>query len=275
MRTLWKGSISFGLVNIPIRMYVASKEKELSFVLLHKKDLSEIRFARVCKNEEKEVPWSEIVKGYEYEKGDYVVMNDEDFEAVNLKKNKTIEIIGFVNENEIDTVYYVKPYFLEPDKNADMPYRLLREALKKSKKVGLAKFIFKNKEHLAIVKVHGNMMILNQLRYEAEILQAAELKVPKALEKTEAKELGIALKLIDHMTQSFTPEKYKDTYTEELKSIIKKKSKGKPIHPKTGEPKIPKVHDIMALLKASLEEKPPAKAKKSPLKTVVKKSRSA
>jgi len=263
MRTLWTGAISFGLVNIPIRMYTATKDKELSFVLLHKKDLSEIRFARVCKVEEKEVPWSEIVKGYEYDKGDYVVMNDEDFESANLKKNKTIEIINFIHEDEIDTIYYVKPYFLEPDKNASIAYSLLREALKKSKKVGLAKFIFKNKEHLAVIKAHGDMIILNQLRYETELLNGKDLDLPKAIGKTEHKELDVALKLIDHLTVPFTPEKYKDTYTEVLKTIIKQKSKGKTVHPKTEEPKPTKVHDIMSLLKASLEKSPAEKKKKS------------
>ncbi len=267
MRTLWKGAISFGLVNIPIRMFTASKEKELSFTLLHKKDLSQIRFARICKSEEKEVPWSEIVKGYEYESGNYVVMTDEDFEEANLKKSKTIEILNFINEDEIDTIYYVKPYFLEPDKNAEMPYSLLREALKKSKKVGLAKFVFKNKEHLAVIKAHGNMIVLNQLRYQTELLDADDLNLPKALGKAENKELEIALKLIEHLTVPFTPEKYTDTYTDELKSIIKQKSKGKPVHPKTSEPTPTKVHDIMSLLKASLEEGPtPKKKKASPVK---------
>ncbi|MBA2728320.1 MAG: Ku protein [Parachlamydiaceae bacterium] len=277
MRTIWTGAISFGLVNIPIRMYTATKDKELSFVLLHKKDLSQIRFARICKAEEKEVPWSEIVKGYEYDKGNYVVMNDEDFASANLKKSKTIEIINFINEDEIETLYYVKPYFLEPDKNAVMAYSLLREALKKSKKVGLAKFVFKNKEHLAVIKAHGNMIILNQLRYETELVKASDLDIPKALGKTESKELEIALKLIDHMTAPFTPEKYKDTYTEDLKNIIKQKSKGKTVHPKTDEPKPTKVHDIMSLLKASLEEKPTPKKKKSesPKPKVVKKARVA
>ena len=136
MRALWKGSISFGLVNIPVKMYVASREREFKFVMLHKKDLSQIRYARICKTEDKEVPWEDIVKGYEYAPGEFVVLNDEDFKKANLTKSKTIEIIDFVKEDEIDTVYYSKPYFLEPEKNADKPYILLREALKKSKKSG-------------------------------------------------------------------------------------------------------------------------------------------
>src|ERR1043165_609616 len=129
MRSIWKGALSFGLVNIPVHMYTASREKEISFVLLHKKDLSEIRYARICKTEDKEVPWNEIVKAYEYEKGDYVVLDDKDFEKANLKKTKTIEIVNFVSEDEVDPVYYVKPYFLEPDKNSENPYGLLRNEI--------------------------------------------------------------------------------------------------------------------------------------------------
>ncbi len=128
MRPVWKGALSFGLVNIPVRMYSAAREKELSFVLLHKKDLSQVRYARICKAEEKEVPWEEIVKGYEYEKGDFVVIKDEDFEKANLKKTKSVEIVSFAEGEEIDSLYYVKPYFLEPEKGAEKAYSLLRGA---------------------------------------------------------------------------------------------------------------------------------------------------
>lgn len=246
-------------------MYTAAREKELSFVLLHKKDLSAIRFARVCKTEEKEVPWSEIVKGYERDDGEYVVMKDEDFENANLKKNKTVEILNFIHEDEIDPLYYVKPYFLEPDKNADMPYSLLREALRSSKKVGLAKFVFKNKEHLAVIKTYENLIVLIQLRYQSELLQPTDLNLPKPLGKSENRELEIALKLIDQLTVPFAPEEYKDTYIEELKKIIKQKSKGQLVHPKSKEPAT-KVHDIMSLLKASLEESASRAPKKKPVK---------
>lgn len=253
MRSIWKGALSFGLVNIPVQMYTASHEKEISFVLLHKKDLSQIRYARICKTEDKEVPWSEIVKGYEYEKGDFVVLKDEDFEKANLKKTKTIEIMNFINEDEVDSIYYTKPYFLEPDKNAEKAYALLREALKKSKKVGLARYVLRNREHLAVVKIHKNMLIINELRYENELV-LPDLKIP-AEAKTNAKEVDIAIKLIDHLTIPFKPQQYKDTYTEEIKHIIKQKSKGRPIHPKEEKPKSTKVHDIMSLLQASLEKK--------------------
>lgn len=262
MRAIWKGSISFGLVNIPVQMYTASQAKEISFVLLHKKDMSEIRYARICKNEDKEVPWKDIVKGYEYEKGDFVVLEDKDFEKANLKKTKTIEIINFLDEEEIDTVYYVKPYYLEPGKQAEKAYGLLRDALKKSKKVGLARYVLRNREHLAVIKFHENMLVLNELRYENELLKPEDLKLPEA-GKPNPKELEMAIQLIDQLTVPFEPQKYKDTFTEEIKQIIKQKAKGRPIHPKTEEPAPSKVHDIMSLLQASLEKKPAKKTTKS------------
>lgn len=260
MRALWKGALSFGLVNIPVHMYTASQEKEISFTLLHKKDLSEIRYARVCKVEDKEVPWDEIVKGYEYEKGDFVILDDKDFEKANLKKTKTIEIINFIKEDEVDSIYYVKPYYLEPDKNSENAYSILREALKKSKKVGLAKYVLRNREHLAVIKVHDDMIILNELRYENELLRAIDLKIPP-LGKSTRKEINIAVQLIEQLTVPFKPKKFKDTYAEEIKQIIKQKAKGRPIHPKTQEARPSKVHDLMSLLEASLESNKKASKK--------------
>lgn len=254
-RAMWKGAITFGLVNIPVRMYTATEEHELSFTLLHKKDLSQIRYARICQTEGKEVPWSEIVKGYEYESGHFVVMTDEDFEKANPKKNKSLEIVNFVEESDIDSVYYVKPYFLEPDKNAENAYSLLREALKKSKKVGIARYVLRNKEHLAVVKLHGDVIILNEMRYADELRLPEDLKIPAA-SKASVKEVGVAVQLINQLTVPFKPEKYKDSYTEEIKQVVRKKSKGKLVHVKAEPVKSSKVSDIMSLLKASLEEKP-------------------
>jgi DNA end-binding protein Ku len=268
MRSIWKGALSFGLVNIPVHLYTGSHEKEISFVLLHKKDHSEIRYARICKTEEKEVPWSEIVKAYEYEKGDYVIMEDEDFEKANLKKTKSIEIIQFIHEDEIDSIYYVKPYYLEPDKNADKAYGLLRDALKKSKKVGLAKFVLRNREHLGVLKIHENMLVLNELRYETELLRTADLNLPE-IGTSNKKEMDMAVQLIEQLTSPFEPQAYKDTYTEEIKEIIEQKSKGRLVHAKSEKPKYTKVHDIMSLLKASLDnqKKPAKKPPKKSIKT--------
>ncbi len=264
MRSIWKGALSFGLVNIPVHMYTASRQNEISFVMLHKKDLSLIRYARICKTEEKEVPWNEIVKGYEISNGDYVVFDEKDFEKANQKKTKTIEILHFIEEDEIDTVYYAKPYYLEPDKNAEKAYVLLREALQKSKKVGLAKYILRNREHLAVVKIHEDIIILNELRYENELIQAKDLKIPGP-GKLNKKEVDVAIQLIDQLTVPFKPKEYKDTFEEELKKIIRQKAKGRPVHPKEKEPRPSKVHDIMSLLQASLEEtgKPKKKTRKT------------
>lgn len=261
MRSIWRGSLSFGLVNIPVRLYTASHDKELKFILLHNKDHSEIRYARMCKNENKEVPWSEIVKGFEYKKGDFVVLDDEDFKNVNVHKTKTIEILNFIEESEVNSVYFVKPYYLEPDKNANHAYALLREALYKSKKVGLAKFVLRNREHLGIVKPHEDFLILNELRYSSEFVQPKDLEIPPLEKKLNAKEVDIALKLIDQLTTPFNPRDYTDTYVDEVKEMIERKAKGRPVHPKAAPSKVTKLHDVMSLLQASLEKKPRKKAK--------------
>lgn len=255
MHSIWKGSISFGLVNIPVHMFSGSKERELKFVLLHKKDNSQIRYARICKLEDKEIPWNEIVKGYEYEKDKFVIMEDKDFEKANLKKTQTIEIVSFVDQDEINSVYYVKPYFLKPDKGATKAYEILLAALKKSKKVGIARYVIKNHEHLAVIKPFENGLVLNELRYSDELMKIKEMDLPSAA-KIPAKETDMAVKLIDQLTTHFKPEKYEDLYTEEIKQIIKKKAKGRLVKPKEvkSKAKPSKVHDIMELLQASLEK---------------------
>lgn len=255
MRSIWKGAISFGLIHIPVRLYTASRSRELKFKMLHKQDLSEIRYVRICKADGKEVPWEDIVKGYEYSDGDYVVLTEEDFEQANLKKTRSIEILDFTDENQIDTMYYETPYYLEPEKGAVNAYILLREALKRSKKVAVGHFVFRHHEHLGVIKPHGNILVLNQLRYESEIVNPKGLNVP---EKSAAskKEIDIALELIDQLTKPFKPEEYSDTYTDEVKAIIEqRKAKGPKVKVKKGEvPKSPKVQDIMSLLKGSLEQ---------------------
>jgi DNA end-binding protein Ku len=211
MRAIWTGALSFGLVNIPVRLYSATSGTGLEFDMLHKKDLSPIRYARVCRADGKEVPYEEIVKGYEYKKGDYVVLTDEDFKKAAPRRTKTVDIFDFVKEDEIDSVYFEKPYYLEPDKGAGKAYSLLREALKKSKKVGLAKFVLRNKEHLAVIKPFGKVVVLNQLRFNDEIRPPEGLDLPGE-KVAKGKEIEIALALIDHLTSHFKPEDYKDDY---------------------------------------------------------------
>lgn len=253
MRALWKGSLSFGLIHIPIKLYSATQDHGINFDMLHKKDLSPIRYIRICKSDGKEIPYKDIVRGYQYQKGDYVILTEEDFKHVEVKKSKSIDIIDFVDESEIDSIYYEKPYYLEPDKGADKAYILLREALKKSAKVGIAYYVFHHRGHIGVLKNYNQALILNQLRYNSEINKPAQLHIPQST-KTSQQEIAMALKLINQLSSHFYPEEYHDTYTEELKEIISEKSKGKkPNTNKAKEPKITDMKDIMRALKESLE----------------------
>lgn len=262
MRAIWTGALSFGLINIPVRLYSATAtEERISFDMLHKKDLSPIRYARVCKSDGHEIPYNEIVKGYEYQKGDYVVLSDEDFKKASPRKTKTIDILDFAKETEIDTIFYEKPYFLEPDKGAEKAYALLREALKKSKKIGVASFVLRNKEHLAAIKPYGKAILLNQLRFQEELRKPEGLNLPDS-SKARGKEIEMALALIDQLSEPFKPAEYKDTYQKELKKIIEAKAKGKKIQVKDEEPESStEVVDLVAMLKASLKKQQRAKVK--------------
>lgn len=254
MRSIWTGSISFGLVNIPVRLYSGSNYREgLDLDMLHKKDLSPIKYAKVCRKDGKEIPYDEIVKGYEYQDGDYIVLTDEDFKKANAKKTESIDIVQFTDEEEIDSRYYEKPYYLEPGKGATKPYALLREALKKSGKIAIAKYVLRNHENLAAIKPVGDALVLNQMRYPADIRNASELKFPQEAKVSE-QELNMANSLISQMTKPFEPQEYHDTYTEELEEIIEKKAKGKVPQKQGEEPQPTKVKDLMSTLKASLEK---------------------
>lgn len=263
MKALWKGALSFGLVYIPIRMYSASIPRELKFTLLHKKDHSEIRYARICKADGQEIPWEEIEKGYEYEKGDYIVLTEEDFQKANPEKTRTIEILDFTEEKQIDPIYYNTPYYLEPDKGAANAYLLLYESLKRSKTIAIGRFVFHNHEHIGVIRPYKNLLILHQLRYENELRNVKEIQLPKSasIPKTE---LDMALKLIQELSKPFKASNYSDAYTDELKAIIKKKAKGERVFSKKEKgKKTKKVHNILALLKESLEQqrKKPKKKK--------------
>jgi DNA end-binding protein Ku len=253
MRSIWSGSLSFGLVNIPVKLYVATEDNGLDLTMLHKDDLSPVRFARFCKKEEKEIPYQEITRGFEVESGEYVVISEEDFAKATVKRTKSIEILNFVKEEEIDSVYFEKPYYLEPAKGSEKSYALLAEALKKSKTVGIAKFVLRAREHLALIKPSGNALILNQMRFSDEIRDMKDLEISKNKAVTE-KELAMALAFIEQLTEKFTPENYKDTYIAELHKIIDAKRKGKTVKIAKDEPIPTKVEDLMTLLKKSLEQ---------------------
>ncbi len=253
MRPIWTGAIGFGLVNIPVKMYSATQTSNLDLDMLDKKDHAHIKFQRINENSGKEVSWENIVKGYKYE-GDYVILDDKDFEAASAKKTKTIEISDFVKEEEISSLYYETPYYLEPDKSGTRPYALLLEALKKTKKVGVSTFVMRNKEALAILRPDKEVIVLNKIRFEEEIRDPGELQLPKNTD-VKAAELKMAITLIDQLTAKFDISKYKDTYNEELLKLIKAKASGKKIK----APQLKVVHsktkDLIDQLKASLDIK--------------------
>lgn len=253
MRPVWSGALSFGLVNIPVKLYSAVEAHGLDFHMLHKKDLSPIRYARVCKADGKEIPYEDIVKGYEYQKGDFIVLTDDDFKKANVRETSVIDIQHFVEEKEIDPRYFEKPYYIEPAKGADRAYALLVSALAKSKKVAVAKYVIHKREHLGAVKPEKNMLVLFQMRFEEEIREPEGIRVPdvKAAGK-ENKEVDLALQLIDQLTVPFDPSLYKDTYIEALEDVIEKKVKGKKPAVKGKAPEPVRVDDIMKVLRESL-----------------------
>jgi DNA end-binding protein Ku len=253
MRPIWTGAIGFGLVNIPVKIYSATQTSNLNLDMLDKADHAHIKYQRVNENTGKEVPWGNIVKGYKLD-NEYVVLDDKDFETASAKKTKTIEISDFVKEEEISSIYYETPYYLEPDKSGTRPYKLLLEALIKTKKVGVSTFVMRSKEALAILRPDNNVIVLNKIRFQEEIRNPEELSLPVNTEVKPA-ELKMAITLIDQLTAKFDISKYKDTYNEELLKLIKAKAGGKKI--KAPEMKVvhSKTKDLMDQLKASLDVK--------------------
>jgi DNA end-binding protein Ku len=256
MRAIWKGSISFGLVNIPIALYPATRREELRFRLLRKSDLSPVNYKRVAEKDGKEVPWDQIVKGYEYEKGRYVVLKDEDFERVDLEATQTVDIQDFVNIDEIDPMYFYKPYYLEPQKGGDKAYALLRDALEDSKKVGIAKVVIKTRQYLAGVKPEDGALVLELMHFADELADAGKLHLPKKVEVGK-REMNMAKSLIDNMSSKWNPEKYRDDYREALMEVIEEKVEagGKEIETKPKKaPKPTKVIDLVSVLQKSLKQ---------------------
>jgi DNA end-binding protein Ku len=254
MRAIWKGNISFALVTIPISLFSATRRNELSFHYLHKNDLSTVSYKRFCDAEDKEVAWEEITRGYEYEKGQYVEITDEDLEQADVEHSRTIRIQEFVNEDEIDPLYFDKPYYLEPQKGGEHAYALMREALAQSKRIGIAKVVLKSREHLAAVKTVGEMITLQTMRFAHEIVDASELNFPKKIEVSK-KEMDLANMLIDSMADKFDPEKYKDDYYLKVQEVIQMKIEGvMPKAPPVVKKAPGKVVDLMEILKQSLKE---------------------
>ena len=263
MRAILKGSISFGLVNIPIALYPATRKEELSFRLLRKSDLSPVNYKRVAEKDGKEVPWDQIVKGYEYEKGKYVVLKEEDFQRVDLEATQTVDIQDFVDLDEIDPILFYRPYYLEPQKGGDKAYVLLRDSLERKKKVGIAKVVIKTRQYLAGVKPEDSALVLELMHFADELADTSELHLPKKVEVGK-REMNMATALIDGMSSKWNPEKYKDDYREALMEVIEEKVEagGKEIEEKpTKTPKPTKVIDLVKVLQQSLEQTGNAKKK--------------
>ena len=255
MRAIWKGSISFGLVNIPVSLFPATRSEELRFHMLRKTDLSPINFRRVAQADGKEVSWDEIVKGYEYEKGKFVVLKDEDFKRVDVEATQSVDIIDFVELAEVNPMHFNKPYYMEPGRGADKPYALLRDALVDTGKVGIAKVVIRTRQHLASVKPQGKILVLELMHFADELVSADALKTPET--ESGAKEMTMAKALIDSMTHPWDAARYGDDYRDAMLKLIDEKiaAGGKDIPIKAGKAKpATNVIDLVSVLQKSLDE---------------------
>jgi DNA end-binding protein Ku len=225
-RAIWKGSLSFGLVNIPVEMHTAVRDNRPRFRLLHAKDESPVQYERVCQREGKAVAWEDLVKGYEYEKGAFVVLSKDDFKTAALEKSKTIDILDFVDPDQIDERYFETPYYLVPTRGAERAYALLREAIRKSNRVGIAKVILRETQHLAAVEAIENALVVTMMRFASELVDISTFSFPAAAE-ARGKELDLATSLVESLASDWNPEKYKDEYNENLMRIIDAKLKGR------------------------------------------------
>ena len=253
MHVLWSGSINFGLVSIPVKLFNGSETPALNLTMLHKKDNSPIRYARICRAEDKEIPYAEIVKGFEYAKDNYVVLTEQDFSKASVKSTHSIDIFEFIDQKEIDIRYYDRPYYLEPGKGADKAYLLLQEVLRRSKKIAVATFVLHNREHLGVIKPIGEVLVLDRIRYARELRDPTLLKIPKNV-TIKPQEMQMAATLVKQLTRKFSPKTLHDTYDEELEKIVTAKSKGKPVLVKKEKLKHVKAKNLMAALKASLKK---------------------
>jgi DNA end-binding protein Ku len=258
MASIWTGAIAFGLVNIPVRVETAVRSHDLGFKLLAPKGKGEfcpVKYERVCKDDGKEVPWDDIVKGFEYEKERFVVLTDEDFDKAALATNKTFEVQDFAPEGDVDPRYFEKPYYLIPQKGGERAYALLRDAMKNTSTLGIGTITLRKKQYLASIKPIGDAIVLDLMRFADEVLDGSEYRFPGADYRPQ--ELQMAEQLIGNLTEEFEPEKYKDEYRENLEKIIAAKMKGKRVTLReAAEPEMTGVIDLMDRLKESLEGKP-------------------
>jgi DNA end-binding protein Ku len=275
-RTLWKGAISFGLVHIPVGLYSAEKRNSFDLTMLDRRSMKPVGFKRYNKETGEDVSWDDIVKGYEYEKDRYVVLTEEDFKRANVEATQTVDILSFVNRDEIGPMYYETPYYLAPDKRGHKGYALLRETLTQTGKIGVANVVIRTRQYVAALIPYENVILMNTLRYSSELRDTNELDVPSNNLKevgVSPREVEMARRLVEGMSASWKPEEYRDTYHEDLLALIEKRVKAgqtevvtEPSQEEEERPARGEVVDLMALLKKSVEEKgkvrrPPAPAK--------------
>lgn len=275
MRSLWKGSISFGLVNIPVSLFPATRREELSFRLLRASDLSPVNYKRVAASDGREVPWDQIVKGYEYQKGKFVVLKDSDFKRVDIEATQTVDIMDFVQLADVNPMYFQKPYYLVPEKGGAPAYRLLHDVLKDTQKVGIAKVVIRTRQHLAAVKAQGPGLVLEIMHFAEELVDVNELEIPTAKAATRARELNMAKALVEQMTEKWDPARYTDDYSSALMAMIKDKiahgDRTAAPAPKTRRSS--NVIDLAAVLQQSLEQAGAGAKRKGKAKKPAKSSR--
>jgi DNA end-binding protein Ku len=266
MRSIWKGSISFGLVSIPISLFPAMRREELKFRLLRVSDLSPVNYKRVAEADGKEVPWDQIVKGYEYEKGRYVVLKDEDFARVDVEATQTVEIVQFVRLGEIDPLLFYKPYYMEVEKGGEKAYALLRQALADSKRIGIAKVVIKTRQHLGAVKPQERGLMLELMHFPEELLDVSDFKASAATSPGKA-EITMAKKLIESMSDNWHPDLFKDDYREMLEKVVEEKVRkgGKPAPEAKPRRKTANVIDLVSVLQQSIQDAQ-RKSRPKPLK---------
>lgn len=264
-RAIWKGAISFGLVHIPVELYSAETSSGLNLDMLDRRDFAPVGYKRYNKETGKDIDWNDIVKGYEYEKGQYVVLSDEDLKRANVEATQTIDILSFVEAEEVPPIYFEQPYYLAPTKGGDKVYVLLRETLRRANKIGIAQIVIRTKQHLAALLPMENGIVLNMLRYGDEIRPLKDINLPDARSKKAAvsdKEIKMAMSLLEDMTEPFDPMAYHDTYREDVMAMVEKKIKANQTkavtQPEKGEEREPassNVVDLMELLRKSIDSK--------------------
>ncbi len=264
-RTLWKGAISFGLVHIPVGLYSAEKRNSFDLTMLDRRSMKPVGFKRYNKETGEDVPWDDIVKGYEYEKDRYVVLTEEDFKRANVEATQTVDILSFVNRDEIGPMYYETPYYLAPDKRGHKGYALLRETLTQTGKIGIANVVIRTRQYVAALIPYKDVILMNTLRYPSELRDTDDLEVPSSNLKevgVSSREVEMARRLVEGMSASWKPEEYRDTYHEDLLALIEKRVQAgqtemvtEPLPDEEKRPAKGEVVDLMALLKKSVEEK--------------------